>query len=111
LSPSLISLSLLSTPHRPTFQRRCVRSSRRCYPPFNLDMDRSLRFRVCGARLNALLRLAFAPATPHGLTLPRIATHRLIMQKVRGDTFLSEDRHSAPTASRHTVSRSLSLHS
>ena len=35
-------------------------------------------------RLNALFRLAFATATPHGLTLPHIVTRRLILQKARG---------------------------
>ena len=88
LSPGLISLSLLPTPHRPHFQLRCVRSSRRCYPPFNLDMGRSHGFRVYGMRLNALLRLAFAAAPPNGLALPHNVTHRLMMQKVRGDTLL-----------------------
>ena len=81
----------------------------RYYPHFNLDMDRSQGFRVYAARLYALLRLAFATATPNGLTLPRIVTHGLIMQKVRGHTLRSEERHSAPTTCRHTVSGSLSL--
>ena len=49
-------------------------------------MGRSQGFRVYVARLYALLRLAFATATPCGLTLPRIVTHGLIMQKVRGHT-------------------------
>ena len=35
-------------------------------------------------RLNALFRLAFATAAPHGLTLPRTVTRRLILQKARG---------------------------
>src|SRR5512140_2785160 len=35
-------------------------------------------------RLNALFRLAFAPAPPHGLTLPHTITRRLILQKARG---------------------------
>src|SRR5271163_4868769 len=35
-------------------------------------------------RLNALFRLAFATAAPHGLTLPHIVTRRLILQKARG---------------------------
>src|SRR5580658_492320 len=35
-------------------------------------------------RLNALFRLAFATATPHGLTLPHTITRRLILQKARG---------------------------
>ena len=36
----------------------------------------------------ALFRLAFATATPNGLTLLSRVTRRLIMQKVRGHTFL-----------------------
>ena len=107
LSPSLISLSLLSTPHPPHFQLWWVRSSRRCYPRFNLAMDRSLRFRVYATRLVALLGLAFASAPPIGLTLPRNVTRRPIMQKVRGHTFPCG--HSAPTACRHTVSGTISL--
>jgi len=107
LSPRLISLSLLPTPHRPYFQLRCARSSKRCYPLFNLDMGRSQGFRVYVARLYALLRLAFAAAPPCGLTLPRIVTHGLIMQKVRGHTLPCG--HSAPTTCRHTVSGSISL--
>src|SRR6201986_735865 len=35
-------------------------------------------------RLNALFRLAFATAAPHGLTSPHIVTRRLILQKARG---------------------------
>src|SRR5690606_28068581 len=107
LSPGLISLSLPPTPHRPHFQLRCVRSSRRCYPPFNLDMGRSHGFRVYVTRLNALLRLAFATAPPNGLTSPCNVTHRLMMQEVRGHTFPCG--HSAPTACRRTVSGSISL--
>ena len=34
-------------------------------------------------RLYALLRLAFAPASPHGLTLPHTTTRWLILQKAR----------------------------
>jgi hypothetical protein len=44
LSPSLFSLSLLSTAHHLPFQRECVRASRKCYLPFTLAMDRSLGF-------------------------------------------------------------------
>jgi hypothetical protein len=36
------------------------------------------------ATQNALFRLAFATATPHGLTLPHTVTRRLILQKARG---------------------------
>ena len=35
-------------------------------------------------RLDALFRLAFASASPHGLTLPHTITRRLILQKARG---------------------------
>jgi hypothetical protein len=103
----LISLSLLSTPHHPHFQLWCVRSSKRCYPLFNLDMDRSLRFRVYRTQLVALLGLAFASAPPRGLTLLRTVTRRPIMQKVRGHAFPCGL--SAPTACRHTVSGPISL--
>ena len=44
LSPYSISFSLLSTPHPGLFQQSVVRSSNRCYPVFNLDMDRSYGF-------------------------------------------------------------------
>ena len=103
----MISLSLRSAPHPPHFQLWWVRTSRRCYPPFILDMDRSLRFRVYRVRLFALLGLAFASAPPVGLTSPRTVTRRPIMQKVRGHTFACA--HSAPTACRHTVSGTISL--
>src|SRR5512142_234753 len=62
LSPSLIGLSPLPTAHPSGFQPTTVRSSTRCYPGFNLAMGRSQRFRVCPHELNALFRLAFAPA-------------------------------------------------
>jgi hypothetical protein len=58
-------------------------------------------------RLDALLGLAFAPASPYGLTLPHSVTRRPIMQKVRGHTFPCG--HSAPTACRRTVSGTISL--
>ena len=54
---------------------------------------------------NALFRLAFATATPHGLTSPRSITRRLILQKAR-----HHPKHvQALTACRHTVSGTLSL--
>ena len=46
LSPSLIGLSPLATPHPRSFQPPRVRASTRCYPGFTLDMARSHRFRV-----------------------------------------------------------------
>src|SRR6266446_7549454 len=84
LSRSLIGLSPLSTGHPPGFQPWWVRSSTRSYPRFNLPMDRSLRFGSIACDSNALFRLAFATATPHGLTLPHTVTRRLILQKARG---------------------------
>src|SRR5690606_24076024 len=73
LSRSLIGLSPLSTAHPLHFQLKWVRSSTRSYTRFNLAMDRSLRFgsRTCDSI--ALFRLAFATATPLGLTSPHTA--------------------------------------
>ena len=84
LSRSLIGLSPLPTGHPPGFQPWWVRSSTRSYPRFNLPMGRSLRFGSTTCDSDALFRLAFATATPHGLTLPHIVTRRLILQKARG---------------------------
>src|SRR5215469_10274962 len=60
-------------------------------------------------RLNALFRLAFATAPPHGLTLPHTITRRLILQKARGhftSTRMWVD--CAPAACRRTVSGAIS---
>ena len=62
LSPYSISFSLLSTPHPGLFQQAVVRSSNRCYPVFNLDMDRSYGFGSIVRDLR-LFRLAFAAAS------------------------------------------------
>ena len=70
LSRSLIGLSPLTTGHPPAFQPWWVRSSTRSYPRFNLPMARSLRFGSRACDSNALFRLAFATAPPHGLTSP-----------------------------------------
>ena len=70
-------------------------------------MGRSPGFRVYRTQLFALLRLAFAPAPPLGLTSLRTISRRPIMQKVRGRTF--PRGHSASTACRRTVSSSISL--
>ncbi len=72
ISLSLIRLLLLPTAHRLTFQRKCVRSSRTCYRPFNLAMGRSLSFGSTPCDLVALFRLAFATAPP--LTRLSLAT-------------------------------------
>ena len=73
LSRSLIGLSPLPTGHPPSFQPRWVRSSTRLYPRFNLPMGRSLRFGSRARDSVALFGLAFATASPHGLTSPRTA--------------------------------------
>ena len=70
LSRSLIGLSPLPTGHPPGFQPWWVRSSTRSYPRFNLAMDRSLRFGSRACDSIALFGLAFATASPHGLTSP-----------------------------------------
>ena len=57
-------------------------------------------------QLFAHLRLAFASATPNGLTLLHRLTRWLIMQKARGHTVR---RHRAPTACKQTVSGTISL--
>ena len=44
LSPSLIGLSLLHTPHPEAFQRLSVRASIPCYRDFTLDKCRSPSF-------------------------------------------------------------------
>ena len=68
LSPSLIGLSLLHTPHREAFQRLSVRTSIPCYRDFILDMCRSLGFASASSDSGALFRLAFAAA--QGLSDP-----------------------------------------
>src|SRR6202050_2655902 len=107
LSRSLIGLSPLPTGHPPGFQPWWVRSSTRSYPRFNLPMGRSLRFGSTACDSDALFRLAFATATPHGLTLPHTVTRRLILQKARGHFTSAQGRH-APTACRRTVSGTIS---
>lgn len=47
-------------------------------------MRRSPRFGSTACDSNALFRLAFATAPPHGLTSPHTVTRRLILQKARG---------------------------
>ena len=72
LSPSLIGLSLLHSPHPEAFQRLLVRTSIPCYRDFILDKCRSLGF-ASTARLGASLPL----------TWPTTVTRRFIMQKAR----------------------------
>src|SRR6202034_1359712 len=103
LSRSLIGLSPLRTGHPPGFQPWWVRASTRSYPRFTLPMRRSPRFGSTARDSNALFRLGFPTATPHGLTSPRTVTRRLILQKAR-----CHPPKGAPTACRHTVSGTIS---
>src|SRR3954454_7116906 len=57
---------------------------------------------------NALFRLAFATAPPHGLTSPHTITRRLILQKARHHTTTPKGTAGALTACRHTVSGTIS---
>ena len=98
------SLSPLPTAHPLHFQLKWVRSSTRSYTRFNLAMGRSLRF---GSRTRdsiALFRLAFATASPHGLTSPRITNSQAHSSKGT----LSPHKE-APTVCRHMVSGTISL--
>ena len=89
LSPSLISLSPPPSGHPEAFQRLLVRSSRWCYPSFNLPKGRSLGFAStpsdstpCSDSLSLRLRISRC------LTLPEKVTRRFIMQKARRHTFV-----------------------
>ncbi len=85
LSPSLIGLSLLHTPHREAFQRLSVRSSIPCYRDFNLDMCRSLGFASTSTNYispcsgSLALRLGVSKLLTSLVTV----TRRFIMQKAR----------------------------
>jgi hypothetical protein len=103
LSRSLIGLSPLTTGHPPTFQRWWVRSSTQSYPRFNLPMARSLRFGSRTCDYNALFRLAFATATPHGLTSPHATNSQAHSSKG------TPSPRKAPTDCRRTVSGTISL--
>ena len=87
LSPSLISLSPPPSGHPEAFQRLLVRSSRWCYPSFNLPKGRSLGFAStpsdytpCSDSLSLRLHISRC------LTLPEKVTRRFIMQKARRHT-------------------------
>ena len=84
LSPSLISLSPPPSSHPEAFQRLLVRSSRWCYPSFNLPKGRSLGFAStpsdytpCSDSLSLRIHISRC------LTLPEKVTRRFIMQKAR----------------------------
>src|SRR5262245_66282274 len=73
LSRSLIGLSPLPTGHPPGFQPWWVRASTRSYPRFTLPLGRSLRFGSRACDSVAPFGLAFATATPLGVTSPHTA--------------------------------------
>ena len=85
LSPSLIGLSLLHTPHREAFQRLFVRTSIPCYRDFILDMCRSLGFASAPSDSTRPFQTRFrcGSGSLSSLTLPEMATRRFIMQKAR----------------------------
>src|SRR6185437_2845757 len=103
LSRSLIGLSPLPTAHPPGFQPWWVRSSTRSYPRFNLAMGRSLRFGSRACDSNALFGLAFATASPHGLTSPHTTNSQAHSSKGTPSPL------KAPTDCRRTVSGTISL--
>ena len=94
LSPSLIGLSLLHTPHREAFQRLFVRPSIPCYRDFSLDMCRSLGFASAPSDsirpFQTRFRCGSGSLSP--LTLPEMATRRFIMQKARRHHLHGSDR-------------------
>ena len=97
LSPSLIGLSLLHTPHPEAFQRLSVRASIPCYRDFTLDMCRSLGFASAttdSTPSSGSLSLRLTGLSP--LTSPVTATRRFIMQKARRHTKRCSDRLQAP---------------
>ena len=105
LSPSLIGLSLLHTPHPEAFQRLSVRPSIQRYLDFSLATGRSpgfasaeTYFTPCSGSLLLRLRASWR------LTSHVTATRRLIMQKARHHGIRT-----ALTACRRTVSGTISL--
>ena len=89
LSPSLIGLSPLPSPHPEAFQRLLVRTSIWCYPDFILDKGRSLGFASATADFAPSSdSLSLRLRTSSCLTLPATATRRFIMQKARRHTQL-----------------------
>lgn len=117
LSRSLIGLSPLPTAHPLSLQPKWVRASTRSYPRFTLAMGRSLRFgsrtrHYSHARMRvwvALFRLAFAAATPHGLTLRHVPDSQAHSSKGTPSPPSSGEEKEALTDCRHTVSGTLSL--
>ncbi len=111
LSRSLIGLSPLTTGHPPGFQPWWVRSSTKSYLRFNLPMARSLRFGSWARYSIALFGLAFATASPHGLTSQHTANSQAHSSKGTQSRRKDKSLRDAPTACRHTVSGTISLRS
>src|SRR5215831_5148148 len=109
LSRGLIGLSPLTTGHPPGFQPRWVRASTPSYRRFTLPMARSLRF---GSRTRdsiALIGLAFATATPPGLTSPHATDSQAHSSKGTPSPPPTQGGRKAPTDCRQTVSGTISL--
>ena len=84
LSPGLIGLSLLRTPHPEAFQRLLVRASSECYLTFTLDMRRSPGFASATEYSTAYsASLSLRLGRYSALTSHTTATRRFIMQKAR----------------------------
>src|SRR3954469_17709125 len=108
LSRGLIGLSPLTTGHPPGFQPWWVRASTRSYPRFTLPMARSPRFGSRACDSNALFGLAFATASPPGLTSPHTTNSQAHSSK--GTPSPPHPKvHKAPTDCRQTVSGTISL--
>ncbi len=118
LSRSLIGLSPLPTAHPLSLQPKWVRASTTSYCCFTLAMGRSLRF---GSRTHhytqhtltrglryALFRLAFAAATPPGLTSRHVPDSQAHSSKGTPSHHHSR-REGALTDCKRTVSGTLSL--
>src|SRR5215208_3510692 len=106
LSPSLIGLSPLPTAHPLRFQPKWVRSSTRSYPRSTWPWVDHSASGLEHATQIALFGLAFATATPHGLTSPRTANSQAHSSK---GTQSPRTNPKALTACRHTVSGTISL--
>ena len=111
LSRSLIGLSPLPTAHPLSFQPKWVRASTTSYRRFTLAMGRSLRFGSRPRDSFALFRLAFATASPHGLTSLHTANSQAHSSKGTQSRRRDKSLRDAPTACRHTVSGTISLRS
>ena len=93
LSPSLIGLSLLHTPHPEAFQRLLVRASMECYLHFTLDMCRSLGFASTPTNYTPSSgSLSLRITRLKRLTSLVMVTRRFIMQKARRHHLHGSDR-------------------